>query len=128
VFGIARRTGTRSAIRSSIADVGTAAAIESTVWSGERIPPISPRSAGKSCGLTAITTIAAPLTASEFEVVARTPWRSLSSLARSSRRTVATISSGLRQPVLSRPASSASPIWPAPRIAMRRSSTAMRGV
>jgi hypothetical protein len=30
--------------------------------------------------------------------------------------------------VLRRPAINASPIWPAPRIAMRRSSTAMRGV
>jgi hypothetical protein len=56
------------------------------------------------------------------------PWRSSSSFARSSRRTVATISSGLRHPVLSRPAISASPIWPAPMIAMRRSSTAMERV
>src|SRR5829696_5542546 len=64
VFGIARRTGTPGGTRSSIADVGTAAAIESTVWSVDRIPPISPSSGSKSCGLTAMTTIPAPATAS----------------------------------------------------------------
>jgi hypothetical protein len=67
----------------------------------------------------------APATASVFEVVTSIPWRSASSFARSSRRTVATISSGLRQPVLSNPVRSASPIFPAPRIAIRRESTAM---
>src|SRR5829696_2064051 len=122
VFGIARRTGTPGATRSSIADVGTAAAIESTVWSVDRIPPISPSSGSKSCGLTAMTTIPAPATASVFEVVTRMPSRSESSFARSSRRTVATISSGFRHSVLSSPARSASPIFPAPRIAMRRGS------
>src|SRR5687768_1893709 len=44
---------------------------------------------------------------------------------RSSRRPVTTISSGFRQPVESSPASSDSPIFPAPRIAIRRLSTAM---
>ena len=76
----------------------------------------------KSCGLTAITTTPAPATASVFEVVTRMPCRSASSFARSSRRTVATISSGFRHSVLSNPARSASPIFPAPRIAMRRGS------
>ena len=63
-----------------------------------------------SWGFTATTTSAAPWTASAFEVVASTPWRSCSSAARSSRRLVTTMS---RQPELSRPESSASPMRPA---------------
>ena len=111
-----------SASRRSIAAVGTAAAIERTTWSGESSPPISPSSTSKSCGLTAITTTPAPVTASAFERVAVTPCRSPSSASRSSWRPVTTISSGLRQPVLSSPASSASPILPQPRMAIRRGS------
>src|SRR5215210_2276952 len=72
-----------------------------------------------------MTTKPAPVTASVLDVVARIPWRSASSAARSSRRTVATISSGIRHPVLKRPTKSASPIFPAPRIAIRRGSAAM---
>ena len=56
-----------------MSEVGIAAAIESTVCSSPSRPPISPRSASMSCGFTATTTIAAPETASAFEVVARTP-------------------------------------------------------
>src|SRR5580765_4631401 len=122
-FGIARTTGTPSAIWRSIAAVGIAAATESTVCSGVRTPPISPSRASKSCGLTAITTSAASVTASAFESVTRMPWRSSSSRARSSSRTVATISPGSRQPPLSSPRRSDSPIVPAPRMATRRAST-----
>ena len=71
-FGIARTTGTSEPSRASIAAVGIAAATESTVWSAPTTPPISPRSASMSCGLTAITTSAAPDTASVFDVVAVT--------------------------------------------------------
>src|SRR3954465_220461 len=124
-FGIERTTGTPGAICRSIADVGIAAATERTVCSGVRMPPISPSNASKSWGFTAITTSAAPATASAFESVTRMPWRSASSWARSSSRTVATISPGSRQPPLSRPRSSDSPIVPAPMIATRRASTAM---
>ena len=81
-----------------------------------------------SCGLTAITTSAAPAAASEFESVTCTPCRSRSSVARSSRRVEAESSAGVRQPAESRPAMSASPIWPAPRIAILRSSTAIAEV
>jgi hypothetical protein len=72
-LGIARTTGTPSARRSSICAVGIAAATERTVCSVDTAGPISPRSAEKSCGLTAITTIAAPATASVFDCVASTP-------------------------------------------------------
>src|SRR4051795_89141 len=124
-FGIARTPGTPSAICRSIAAVGIAATTESTVCSGVRTPPISPSNVWKSCGLTAITTSVAPATASVFESVTSIPCRSASSWARSSSRTVATISPGSRQPPLSRPRSSDSPIVPAPMIATRRASTAM---
>ena len=56
VFGIARTTGTRSASRLSIRDVGIAAATERTVCSGRISVPISPRRPSMSCGLTAMTT------------------------------------------------------------------------
>src|SRR5262249_2087115 len=74
-----------------------------------------------SCGLTAITTSAAPATAAGLSSVTSMPCRSLSSCARSSSRTVATISPGSRQPPLSSPLSSDSPIVPVPRMATRRS-------
>ena len=128
MFGIARTTGTPSAIRRSIATVGIAAAIESTVCSGVSRPPTSPSSASMSCGLTEMTTRAAPATASPFERVAVMPWRSASSSTRSCRRAVAAMSLGDRQPDESRPLISASPIFPAPSTAIRRSSTAMAGV
>src|SRR5215218_6724804 len=70
----------------------------------------------------------APAAASALASVAATEYFSASSSIRSSRRPVTTISSGLRQPELRRPARSDSPILPPPRIAMRRPSTAMRGV
>ena len=76
VFGIARTTGTPAASCRSIAAVGIAAAIESTVCSGGSRPPTSPSSASMSCGLTAMTTSAAPAAASAFESVAAMPWRS----------------------------------------------------
>ena len=79
-----------------------------------------------SCGLTAITTSAAPTTASSFESVATMPWRSWSSVTRSARRLEAMMSSGVRQPEESSPEMSASPILPAPSTAIRRSFTAMR--
>ena len=128
VFGIARTTGTRASRWPSMSAVGIAAAIESTVCSSPRSPPISPSRASMSCGFTATTTIAAPETASAFEVVARTSYRSISSSTRSWRRDVATSSDGSRQPELTRPLMSASPILPAPRTAMRRASTATAGV
>ena len=125
VFGIARTTGTPSPRWRSIAAVGIAAAIERTVCSGWISGPISPSSVSMSCGLTAITTSAAPAAASEFESVTCMPCRSRSSVARSSRRVEAESSSAVRQPAESRPAISASPIWPAPRIAILRSSIAI---
>src|SRR5438552_6721868 len=126
-FGIARQTGTSGASRASIRAVGTAAATDNTVCSSESSPPISPSSESMSCGFTVMTTSAAPTTASAFERVASTPYRSRSSATRSSRRVVTTMSFGSRQPELSSPDNSASPILPAPMIAIRRSSTAMRG-
>src|SRR6188768_2963411 len=69
-----------------------------------------------SCGFTASTTTSAPLIASEFEVVVSIPSRSVNSSARSSRRHEAM---RLAQSELRSPASSASPILPAPRIAIR---------
>ena len=123
VFGIARTTGTPLPRWRSIVAVGIAAAIESTVCSGWISGPISPSSASMSCGLTAITTSAAPAAASAFERVTSIPWRSRSSAARSSRRVEAASSAGARQPDESRPLISASPIWPAPRTAIFRSST-----
>src|SRR6266542_898337 len=122
-FGIARTTGTPSAMRASMYAVGIAAATESTVWSGESREPMSASSASMSWGLTATTTSAAPCTASAFDVVASTPCRSCSSATRSSRRLVTTMSC---QPELSRPLSSASPMRPPPTIAIRGS--AMGGV
>jgi hypothetical protein len=68
-----------------------------------------------SCGLTAITTTVAPEIASAFESVTGIWKRARSSAARASRRALATMS---RSPELSRPEISASPIWPAPRIAI----------
>ena len=61
---------------------------------------------------------------SAFESVVSTANRSASSSMRSCRGPVTTISSGLRQPALSSPASSDSPILPPPRIAIRRPFTA----
>src|SRR5262245_45326420 len=69
-----------------------------------------------SWGLTASTTTSAPLIASAFEVVVSIPSRSFTSSARSSRRAEAI---RLAQSELRSPASSASPILPAPRIAIR---------
>ncbi len=80
-----------------------------------------------SCGLTAITTSAARAAASAFDCVTSIPCCSRSSATRSSRRVEAEISPGSRQPDERRPATSASPIFPAPRIAIFRSST-MGGV
>ena len=74
-----------------------------------------------SCGLTAITTSAAPADSLGVREVASIPWRSASSLTRSARRLEATMSAGLRQPEESRPEISASPILPAPSTAIRRS-------
>src|SRR5215471_17208840 len=68
-----------------------------------------------SCGLTASTTTSAPLIAAVLSVVASTPCVSRSSCARSSRRELATMSA---QSELRSPASSDSPILPAPRIAI----------
>ena len=51
-----------------------------------------------SCGLTAMTTSAAPDTAAALSSVAAIPWRSWSSATRSSRRVEATRSPGARQP------------------------------
>ncbi len=128
VFGIARTTGTLSVRCRSIAAVGIAAAIVSTVCSGWISGPISPRRVSMSCGLTAITTRAAPATASAFDRVASMPCRSRSSATRSSRRVEALMSPRSRQPEESSPWMSASPIRPAPRIAIRRSSTMSRSV
>src|SRR5688500_18366067 len=72
-FGIARTTGTPFASRDSICEVGIAAATERTVCSVEIEGAISPRSVGKSCGVTASTTMFAPATASAFDSVASTP-------------------------------------------------------
>src|SRR5581483_8548349 len=119
-FGIARTTGTPSASRASIRAVRIAAATDSTVWSGLSSGPISPSSGSKSCGLTASTTRPAPAAASPFASVASIPYCPRSSPARSSRRHEATTSVGSRQPELSRPPSSDWPIFPQPRIAIRR--------
>ena len=73
----------------------------------------------------AITTSAAPLAASALERVVRIRYRFFSSARRSARRPVATMSRGSRQPEESSPEMSASPILPAPRTAIRRSSTAI---
>src|SRR5262245_14551444 len=126
VFGIARSTGTPSERCFSIWAVGIAAATERTVCSAVRRLPTSPSRTSKSCGLTAMTTKPAPETASVFESVVSTPYRSASSSIRSCRRPVTTISSGFRQPELSSPASRDSPILPPPRMAIRLPSTAMR--
>src|SRR5581483_7182038 len=115
-FGIARTTGTSAARCRSIAAVGIAAATDSTVCVPSSRWPTSPRSVSRSCGLTASTTTSAPLIAAALSVVASTPWRSRSSAARSSRREVATMSA---RSELRSPASSDSPILPAPRIAIR---------
>ncbi len=115
-FGIARTTGTPSAIRVSMCLVVIAAATERTVCLGSSSGPISSSSVSMSWGFTATTTMAAPRTASGFEVVASTLCSSRSSAMRSSRRDVTTMSV---QPELLSPASSASPMRPPPMIAMR---------
>ena len=81
-----------------------------------------------SCGLTAITTSAAPAAASAFERVASMPCRSRSSATRSSRRAVAMMSPRSRQPEESSPEISASPILPGAENRDPRSSTRMSGV
>ncbi len=123
-FGIARTTGTPEAKWRSIAAVGIAAAIESTVCSGWISGPISPSSVSMSWGLTATTTSAAPAAASAFDSVTAIPCRSRSSSARSCRRVEAESSAAVRQPDESSPLMSTSPICPAPRIAILRGSTA----
>jgi hypothetical protein len=110
VFGIARTTGTPAPRWRSIAAVGIAAAIESTVCSGWISGPISPSSVSMSCGLTAITIRAAPRAASVFDSVTAMPCRSRSSSARSSRLVEAESSPAFRQPEESSPLTSASPI------------------
>src|SRR4051812_43643155 len=115
-FGIARTTGTLGPRCFSIVAVVIAAATEITVCSAVSRCPTSPSRISMSCGLTASTTTSAPLIASMLEIVVSTPSRSVSSSARSSRRHEAM---RLAQSELRSPASSASPILPAPRIAMR---------
>jgi hypothetical protein len=73
VFGIARTTGTPDARWRSIFAVGIAAAIESTVCSGEITVATLLSSASMSCGFTATTTSAAPAAASSLEVVVAIP-------------------------------------------------------
>ena len=73
VFGIARTTGTWSLRCRSISPVGIAAAMEMTVCAGVSALPISDRSVSMSCGFTAMTTTAAPSTASVFESVVWIP-------------------------------------------------------
>ena len=96
--------------------VGIAAATESTVWSFEIAPRTLSSNSPKSCGFAARTTTPAPATASAFERVVSTPWRSFSSSARSARRVVATRSV---VPDERSPASRDSPIFPQPRMATR---------
>ncbi len=72
-FGMARTTGISPCNRRSIADVGIAAASESTVCVPSSAGAISSRRAFRSCGLTAITTTAAPRTASVFDVPTSIP-------------------------------------------------------
>ena len=104
--------------------VGIAAATERTVCSGcDPEWPTSPSRASMSCGLTAITTSAAPATASSFEEggvdpVALARARSPRSRASARRDDVA----GFAPPDESSPEMSASPILPVPSTAIRRSS------
>ena len=72
-FGIARTTGTPSAIRASMCAVVMAAATETRVCSAVRCWPTSASRTSMSCGLTATTTMPAPLTAAGLSVVASVP-------------------------------------------------------
>ena len=120
-FGIARTTGIPSARRPSMAEVGMAAATESTVCSVVSAARISRRAARRDPAASPRRRRARrPRRPPRCRSSTSTPCRSRSSAARSSRRAVTTISPGSRQPELSRPETSASPIFPQPRIAIRR--------
>src|SRR5690606_24518499 len=116
VFDMTRTTGTPSGSRSSMNPVVIPAAAEITRRPGGTCGPTSSSRAPMSCGLTARISVSAVAAASRFETISM-PYRSRSSAPRSSRRTVAISSDGER-PARSTPDSSASPIFPAPRIAI----------
>src|SRR3954453_22408282 len=93
------------------------AARETTVWVGCTAGAISASKSGMSCGFTTRTSVSAFAAASTLDTTS-TPYRSRSSVARSSRRSVIRSSSG-RRPARISPDSNVSPITPAPRMATR---------
>ena len=116
VFGITRTTGIPSGKRLSYSEVGRPAATDTTRVPGVIVTRIWSMSGPMSCGLTATMTTSASAAASAG-VTARTPYRALTSAARSSDRSE-NISVSAERPAESSPDSSASPILPAPRIAI----------
>ena len=115
VFGMTRTTATPSGSRDSTKLVVIPAASETTVWVGWTAGAISASRSGMSCGFTTRTSVSACFAASMLDTTS-TPYRSRSSAARSSRRSVIRRSSG-RRPALISPDSNVSPITPAPRTA-----------
>ena len=123
VFGIARTTGTPSARYRSTVAVGVAAAIVRTVCSSAITVPISLEQRLHVLRLHREDDERGARGGLDIARRRRTPYRSTSSATRSSRRDDAESSAGSRQPEERSPAISASPIRPAPRTAIRRSST-----
>src|SRR5580658_1966563 len=119
-----RITGTSPSSRRSMNAVVIPAATDTTSWSADTAGAISPSSRFMSWGLTASSRVPASF-AAEAASVTRTPYRSRSSAARSSRRTAATSADGGR-PARSSPDSRASPILPVPIIAIMRRALGLR--
>src|SRR3954447_1015219 len=117
VFAMTRTTGWPCGRPASRVAVSTPAASETTRASGPSAGAISASRPRMSCGLTPRTTVAAPATASRFEVISM-PYADRNSSTRSGRRSVATRSPGC-QPARTSPDSTVSPMTPAPSSASR---------
>ena len=116
MLDMTRTTGTSPVSRRSMNAVVIPAATETTSRPGGTAGAISASSLPMSCGLTARTRVSASFAADAASVTS-IPYRACSSAPRSSRRTAATTADGGR-PARSSPDSSASPIFPVPRMAI----------
>ncbi len=120
MFGMARKIGMRVTTSFSISAMGTAAARESRIFCSESASRISTTTFESVPGFTASTMRSACAAASRLPpAVATMPYFCVSSAARSGVRVVATTwLAGVTR--LTMPPMRAPPMFPAPRIAIRR--------
>ena len=116
-FGMTRTIRAPRGSRWAIRRIDTPAAIEMTSRPA-RSAPIPASTVSRTCGLTASRTTSAQDAASALSDPTRMPNRRLTTSRRSALESVANTAAGSAELEASRPASSASAIWPAPMIAI----------